>query len=66
MYLVSRLTATHLVGGSELSPRFVCTAVVVLSRGTLYVLMETQDLPGLKLCYGGPLGQLGGGREKTH
>lgn len=48
----------HLVGGREFGPGLVRPAVVVLSLGALYVLVEAQDLSGLQLSHGGPLGQL--------
>lgn len=47
-----------LVGGGQLGPRLVCPAIVVLSLGDLHVLVEAQDLSGLKFSDGGSLTQL--------
>ena len=37
----------YLIGRRELGPRFVGTAIVVVSVRDLHVLMETEDLSGL-------------------
>lgn len=52
----------HLVSRREPRPGLVRTPVVVVGTGALDVLMEAQDLPGLQLCYCGPVDELEGGR----
>lgn len=49
---------SHLVGGSEFSPRFICSPVVVVGVRGLDILVETQDLPRLEFSHCGSLGQL--------
>lgn len=49
---------SHLVSRGELSPRFIRSAVVVLSMRGLNILVETQDFPCLEFCHGRSLGEL--------
>lgn len=53
-----RRRSEDLVGGGQLGPRLVRPAIVVLSLGDFHVLVEAQDLSGLKLSDGGSLTQL--------
>lgn len=47
-----------LVSGGQFGPRLVCPAIVVLGLGDLHVLVEAQDLSGLKFGDCGSLTQL--------
>ena len=64
--VVETVCVSHLVCGGEFGPGFICTAVVVVGVGTLHVLVEAQDRPGLQLCYCWPLGQLYDARGQAH